>query len=215
MFERFTDEARHAVALAQQLSRELHHDYVGTEHILLALVHPRSGVAADVLASMEITEEKVRGQLDVHLKPGHQESPPAHVPFTPRAKKTLELGLREALLLGHDQIGTEHILLALLREGDGVAGQTLLALGTDLRTTRRQVVALHPPQSSQKSETMVGRRPGPPGEPHEPLRAETESMRAGVEALREEIGRLRALLRRHNIDPDEDPGPPSGPAPAP
>ena len=215
MFERFTDEARHVVALAQQLSRELHHGYIGTEHILVALVSQRESTAARVLASMEISEQQVRDWLDVHLKPGHQESPDVPVPFTPRVKKTLELSLREAMRLGHDQIGTEHILLALLRDGDGLAGQALLALGADLSTTREQVIARHPLHGAQKSQKIAADWSGPPGGSREPLRAEVESMRAGVESLRTEVGRLRALLRRHNIDPDEDPGSSSGPASGP
>ena len=119
MFERFTDRARRVVVLAQEEARLLNHDYIGTEHILLGLVHEEQGVAARALTELGISLEAVRDEVRQTI--GQGDSPPTgHIPFTPRAKKVLELSLREALALGHNYIGTEHILLGLLREGQGV-----------------------------------------------------------------------------------------------
>jgi len=128
MFERFTDRARRVVVLAQEEARLLNHNYIGTEHILLGLIHEHEGVAAKALESLGISLEAVRGEVEQII--GHGESAPTpHIPFTPRAKKVLELSLREALQLGHNYIGTEHILLGLIREGEGVAAQVLVKLG--------------------------------------------------------------------------------------
>jgi ATP-dependent Clp protease ATP-binding subunit ClpA len=141
VFERFTDRARRAIVLAQEEARLLNHDYVGTEHLLLGLAHEGQGVAARALESLGISLEAVRAQVEAVLGRGER-APSGHLPFTPRAKKVLELTLREALELGHDYIGTEHILLGLIREGEGVAAQVLVQLGADLRRARRQVVQL-------------------------------------------------------------------------
>ena len=126
VFERFTDRARRAVVLAQEEARMLNHDYIGTEHLLLGLVRERDGVAGKALASLDISLEAVRRQVEEIIGQG-QAAPTGHIPFTPRAKKVLELSLREALQLGHNYIGTEHILLGLIREGEGVATQVLKA----------------------------------------------------------------------------------------
>ena len=120
MFERFTDRARRVVVLAQEEARLLNHSYIGTEHILLGLIHEGEGVAAKALESLNISLEAVRAQVEEIIGQGGS-SPSGHIPFTPRAKKVLELSLREALQLGHNYIGTEHILLGLIREGEGVA----------------------------------------------------------------------------------------------
>jgi ATP-dependent Clp protease ATP-binding subunit ClpC len=141
MFERFTDRARRVVVLAQEEARMLDHNYIGTEHILLGLVHEGEGVAAKAMAAMEISLEAVRQQVEEIIGRG-QQAPSGHIPFTPRAKKVLELSLRESLQLGHDYIGTEHILLGLLREGEGVAAQVLVRLGADLNRVRQQVLNL-------------------------------------------------------------------------
>src|SRR5260370_25609047 len=141
MFERFTDRARRAVVLAQEEARLLNHDYIGTEHILLGLIHEGEGVAAKALESLAISLDAVRQQVKAIIGQG-QQAPSGHVPFTPRAKKVLELSLREAGQLGHDYIGTEHILLGLVREGEGVAAQVLVGLGADLNRVRQQVVLL-------------------------------------------------------------------------
>jgi ATP-dependent Clp protease ATP-binding subunit ClpC len=141
MFERFTDRARRVVVLAQEEARMLNHNYIGTEHILLGLIHEGEGVAAKALESLGISLEAVRQQVEEIIGQG-QAAPTGHIPFTPRAKKVLELSLREALQLGHNYIGTEHILLGLIREGEGVAAQVLQKLGADLNRVRQQVIQL-------------------------------------------------------------------------
>ena len=141
MFERFTDRARRVVVLAQEEARMLNHNYIGTEHILLGLIHEGEGVASKALESLGISLESVREQVQEIIGQG-QQAPSGHIPFTPRAKKVLELSLREALQLGHNYIGTEHILLGLIREGEGVAAQVLVKLGADLNRVRQQVIQL-------------------------------------------------------------------------
>ena len=141
MFERFTDRARRVVVLAQEEAVLLSHDYIGTEHILLGLIQEGEGVAAKALESLGISLEAVRAEVEETIGLGHS-SPSGHIPFTPRAKKVLELSLREALQLGHNYIGTEHILLGLIREGEGVAAQVLVKLGADLSRVRQQVIEL-------------------------------------------------------------------------
>ena len=141
MFERFTDRARRVVVLAQEEARLLNHNYIGTEHLLLGLIHEGEGVAAKALESLDISLDAVRQQVQDIIGQG-QQSPTGHIPFTPRAKKVLELSLREGLQLGHSYIGTEHILLGLIREGEGVAAQVLVKLGADLGRVRQQVIQL-------------------------------------------------------------------------
>ncbi|HLT61499.1 MAG TPA: Clp protease N-terminal domain-containing protein, partial [Microlunatus sp.] len=141
MFERFTDRARRVVVLAQEEARMLNHNYIGTEHILLGLIHEGEGVAAKALESLNISLEAVRQKVEEIIGHG-QQSPSGHIPFTPRAKKVLELSLREALQINHAYIGTEHILLGLIREGEGVAAQVLVKLGADLNRVRNQVLQL-------------------------------------------------------------------------
>jgi ATP-dependent Clp protease ATP-binding subunit ClpC len=141
MFERFTDRARRVVVLAQEEAKMLNHNYIGTEHILLGLIHEGEGVAAKALESLSISLDSVREQVQDIIGQGQQQ-PTGHIPFTPRAKKVLELSLREALQLGHNYIGTEHILLGLIREGEGVAAQVLVKLGADLNKVRQQVIQL-------------------------------------------------------------------------
>jgi hypothetical protein len=141
MFERFTDRARRVVVLAQEEARMLNHNFVGTEHILLGLIHEGEGVAASALQSLGISLEAVRQQVEQIIGQGER-APSGHIPFTPRAKKVLELSLREAHQLGHDYIGTEHLLLGLIREGEGVAAQVLVRLGADLNRVRRRVIQL-------------------------------------------------------------------------
>ena len=141
MFERFTDRARRVVVLAQEEAKILKHNYIGTEHILLGLIHEGEGIAAKALEGMGISLEQVRDQVTEIIGQG-QQAPSGHIPFTPRAKKVLELSLREALQLGHTYIGTEHILLGLIREGEGVAAQVLVKLGADLARVRQEVIKL-------------------------------------------------------------------------
>jgi ATP-dependent Clp protease ATP-binding subunit ClpC len=141
MFERFTQRARRVVVLAQEEASLLNHNYIGTEHILLGLIRESEGVAARALESLGISLGAVRQQVEKIIGRG-QQAPSGHIPFTPRAKKVLELSLREAKALGHNYIGTEHILLGLIREGSGVAAQVLVKLGADLNRARQQVVQL-------------------------------------------------------------------------
>jgi ATP-dependent Clp protease ATP-binding subunit ClpA len=141
VFERFTDRARRVVVLAQEEARMLNHNYIGTEHILLGLIHEGEGVAAQAIESMGISLDGVRSQVEEIIGQG-QHASTGHIPFTPRAKKVLELSLREALQLGHNYIGTEHILLGLVREGEGVAAQVLVKLGASLDRVRRAVLEL-------------------------------------------------------------------------
>ena len=147
MFERFTDRARRVVVLAQEEARMLNHDYIGTEHILLGLIREGEGVAARALESLGISQEAVRRQVEEIIGQG-QRAPPEHIPFTPQAKKVLELAWRESQQLGHDYIGTEQLLVGLIREGDGVAAQVLVGLGADLNRVRQQVAQLlHGPRA--------------------------------------------------------------------
>ena len=165
MFERFTDRARKVVVLAQEEARMLNHNYIGTEHILLGLIHEGEGVAAKSLESLGISLEGVRSQVNEIIGQG-QQAPSGHIPFTPRAKKVLELSLREALQLGHNYIGTEHILLGLIREGEGVAAQVLVKLGAELTRVRQQVIQLVAGyQGKEAAEAGTGGRGGESGSP--------------------------------------------------
>jgi ATP-dependent Clp protease ATP-binding subunit ClpC len=161
MFERFTDRARRVVVLAQEEARMLNHNYIGTEHILLGLIHEGEGVAAKALESLNISLDAVRQQVEEMIGQG-QQAPSGHIPFTPRAKKVLELSLREALQLGHNYIGTEHILLGLIREGEGVAAQVLVKLGADLNKVRQQVIQLLSGYQGKEPATSGGPQEGTP-----------------------------------------------------
>jgi Clp amino terminal domain, pathogenicity island component len=164
MFERFTDRARRVLVLAQEEARDLNHNFIGTEHILLGLVHDSDGVAAKALGPLGISLERVREKVGETIAPAA--SPTTGAPFTPRAKKVLELSLREALQLGHNYIGTEHVLLGLVREGEGVGAQVLVGLGADLSRVREQVIQLvaddRPPETAGGAEvSSAERRAGP------------------------------------------------------
>ncbi|MGZ8597767.1 MAG: Clp protease N-terminal domain-containing protein, partial [Actinomycetota bacterium] len=186
MFERFTDRARRVVVLAQEEARMLNHNYIGTEHILLGLIHEGEGVAAKALESLNISLEAVRQQVEEIIGQG-QAAPTGHIPFTPRAKKVLELSLREALQLGHNYIGTEHILLGLIREGEGVAAQVLQKLGADLNRVRQTVIQLLSGYTGGKGETTPGGAP--------------EGQQSGSMVL-DQFGRnLTQLARDGKLDP--------------
>ncbi|MCU1496545.1 MAG: NDP-hexose 4-ketoreductase, partial [Acidimicrobiales bacterium] len=193
MFERFTDRARRVVVLAQEEARLLNHNYIGTEHILLGLIHEGEGVAAKALESLGISLEAVRSQVEEIIGQGGS-SPSGHIPFTPRAKKVLELSLREALQLGHNYIGTEHILLGLIREGEGVAAQVLVKLGADLSRVRQQVIQLlsgyqGPGGSTEKAGTTAG-----PGG--------TSEQQASGSLVLDQFGRnFTQLAREKKLDP--------------
>jgi ATP-dependent Clp protease ATP-binding subunit ClpC len=252
MFERFTDEARRVVVLAQEEARLLYHNYIGTEHLLLGLAHEGQGVAARALESLGISLEAVRVQVEEIIGQG-QSAPTGHIPFTPRAKKVFELSLREALQLGHNYIGTEHVLLGLVREGEGVAAQVLVKLGAGLPRVRQQVIQLLsgyaggeaaaglagaptrlvrmtvPDELREAEEQLVQvrrekkaaidtedfeRAAALRDQERQLLRRVAEQQQAwtaGVDLaavvqenqhLHREVERLRALLRRHGIEPD-------------
>jgi GNAT superfamily N-acetyltransferase len=153
MFTRFTDRARRVVTQAQEEARMLDHGYIGTEHILLGLIREGNGVGAKALESLGISLDVVRQQIGEIIGRG-QHTPSGHIPFTPRAKRVLELSLTEAVQLGHDYVGTEHILLGLIRQGDGVAAQVLVKLGADRNRVRQQVIQLISSQPPQSGEAM-------------------------------------------------------------
>jgi ATP-dependent Clp protease ATP-binding subunit ClpA len=179
MFERFTDRARRVVVLAQEEARILNHNYIGTEHILLGLIHEGEGVAASALESLGISLRAVRSQVEEIIGRG-QAVPTGHIPFTPRAKKVLELSLREALQLGHNYIGTEHILLGVIREGEGVGAQVLQTLGADLNLVRQQVIQL--------LQGYAGKGEGQPEAPIEPEELTARVARAEeIEAVARDV----------------------------
>jgi len=189
MFERFTDRARRVVAQAREEASRLDHNYIGTEHLLLGLIDEGEGVGARALDSLGISLDAVRQQVEEIIGRGHQ-APSGHIPFTPRAKKVLELSLREAQQLGHHYIGTEHILLALIREGDGVAAQVLVKLGADRNRVRQQVIELL--HGHQAEEPVPA--PSAAGE----LRL-LPAVRARLDAVE---GRLAAVEQQVGIRPD-------------
>ncbi len=241
MFNRFTDRARRVVHLATEEARLLRHDYVGSEHLLLGLLYEGKGVAARALESLGISREDVRDRIAEISGPGPG-SPPLPLPFTPRAKKVLEVSLREALALGHHYIGTEHLLLALLHDGEGVGARALAALGADNARIREQVLAR---LRGEKDRAAARARLGPDladaaerltelrqrkvaafdagdldraaalRDQESQLFAEKERLETLLTAdfgaraiiaenldLHAELGRLRALLRQHGIEPD-------------
>jgi|SRR5437870_1156039 len=188
VFERFTDRARRVVVLAQEEARLLNHNFIGTEHLLLGLVQEGEGVAAQVLQSLGIALEAVRTKVEEIVGRGGS-SAPASIPFTPRAKKVLELSLREALQLGHNYIGTEHILLGLVREGEGVAAKVLVTMGADLSRVRQRVIEVlsnHP--VGEHPEPTVVPRPDPPRCPRCDASLTTSAAYRVVQASSDEHG---------------------------
>ena len=189
MFERFTDRARRVVVLAQEEAKMLNHNYIGTEHILLGLIHEGEGVAAKALESLGISLDAVREQVQDIIGQGQQQ-PTGHIPFTPRAKKVLELSLREALQLGHNYIGTEHILLGLIREGEGVAAQVLVKLGADLNKVRQQVIQLLSGYQGKEPAAVSG------------AANESQAAAQGGSAVLDQFGRnLTQAARDNKLDP--------------
>ncbi|WP_311497302.1 ATP-dependent Clp protease ATP-binding subunit [uncultured Mobiluncus sp.] len=195
MFERFTDRARRVVVLAQDEARRLNQNYIGTEHLLLGLIHEGDGIAARALETMGISLEAVRAQVIEIIGEGEQPTT-GHIPFTPRARKVLEFSMREALQLGHNYIGTEHILLGLLREGDGVAAQVLIKLGADLNNVRQTVIELlsgyQGGQTQQSGRDTVGVGGGRADNPNA----------GGNSAILDQFGRnLTQAARESKLDP--------------
>jgi ATP-dependent Clp protease ATP-binding subunit ClpC len=188
MFERFTDRSRRVIALAQEEARLLNHNYIGTEHLLLGLVHEGEGVAARALESLGIGLAAVRQRVEEAVGQGEQD-PAGRIPFTPRAKKVLELSRREALALGHNYVGTEHILLGLLREGEGVAARVLVQLGADLNRVRQQVIqvlAEHQEGGAARTRRAArrSRQPGPLPE----ILERVESIDLRLSAIGQQVG---------------------------
>jgi ATP-dependent Clp protease ATP-binding subunit ClpC len=202
VFERFTDRARAVVVGAQAEAVALNHDYIGTEHVLLGLLRVRSGAAFELLGLFEVPVEAVRQRVEEIIGRGDGSEAGEHIPFTPRAKRVLEMSLREALQLGENYIGTEHILLGLLREGGGIGAQVLVERGVTLRAVsdRLDDVEREGPRGS-----LVRRVRAQPPEPIETEGEETITMPADHFArLMAEIARLRDLLRHQGIDPGEE-----------
>jgi len=196
VFERFTDRARRVVVLAQEEARLLNHNYIGTEHILLGLIHEGEGVAARALESLGISLESVRAQVVEIIGQGSQ-APSGHIPFTPRAKKVLELSLREALQLGHNYIGTEHILLGLIREGEGVAAQVLQKLGAELHRVRQTVIQLLSGVQGEDVTPSQSAHPGGSGRS-----GKSGEASPGGSTVLDQFGRnLTQQARDHKLDP--------------
>jgi hypothetical protein len=186
MFERFTERARTVVTLAQDSARDLGHQCIGTEHLLLGLLRERDGVAARVLVEHGITQQRARAEVERIVGRGTS-ARRGHIPFTPRSKKVLELSLREAKRLHHDHTGTEHILLGLLREGEGVAAKVLVDAGINLGDVRESIARLLHFTTGPAKEQVMG---------------EIAALFDRVEHLRAEVTRLRTLLLQHGIEPD-------------
>jgi Clp amino terminal domain, pathogenicity island component/UvrB/uvrC motif len=199
MFERFTERARRAVVLAQEEARKLDHGYIGTEHLLLGLIREGEGVAAQALESLGISLKAVREQVVALVGRGRQ-PPTGHIPFTERAKKALELSLRESGQLGHGYIGTEHLLLGLIRQGDGVAARVLTGLGADLDRVRQQVIELQQGYTGERPRSGPGRRAGPGSGPAGDVRP-ADDITAWLEAL---SLRLAAIERWVGMRPGLD-----------
>jgi ATP-dependent Clp protease ATP-binding subunit ClpA len=187
MFERFTNQARRVVVLAQEESRSLNHNYIGTEHLVLGILREGQGTGAKALESLDVTVAAVRGEVETRVGRGDQQQS-GHIPFTPRAKKALELSLRESLTLGHDYIGTGHLVLGLIRKGDGVGVEVLVGLGADLNVLRARVIELLP------NDTEEGDASGPRVRT---ATARTERLSGAVQGLLDSIDARLTMIERH------------------
>jgi ATP-dependent Clp protease ATP-binding subunit ClpA len=188
-FQRFTDRARRTVTLAQEEARGLGHNYVGTEHLLLGLLVEQQGLAWRVLDHMGVSASAARGQVEATIGRGSG-TPAGPIPFTPRSKRVLGLARKEAKRLSHNYIGTEHLLLGLVREGEGVAARVLATLGADRARVMEEVTRMlagRPPTTQARRALLLEGLTGLLDE---------------VEQLQAEVERLQALLRRHGIEPD-------------
>jgi ATP-dependent Clp protease ATP-binding subunit ClpC len=193
MFERFTGRARTVVRNAQEEARRLDHDHIGTEHLLLGLLTEPEGVGAKALSALGLSLDQARADV-VRIVGMGKGTPPGHIPFTPRSKKVLELSLREALKLHHNYIGTEHIVLGLLREGEGLAAKIMVESGADLPQVRQEVVRLLAAGVGDR----VGAEP-----PKDRVLADIEALYDEIARLGREVDRLTELLRVHGLEPDE------------
>jgi ATP-dependent Clp protease ATP-binding subunit ClpA len=190
MFERFTDRARRVVVLAQEEARMLEHNYIGTEHLLLALIHEGEGVAAKALRALDVDLDTLRREVEALVGRG-QQTPKGHIPFTPRAKKVLELSLRESVQLGHDYIGTEHLLLGIVREGEGPAAQVLQQRGIELNTVRQEVIRLlhgHQAGEGRRRRRVAWARAGGEGATLEDISHQLRVLGARLAAIEEKLG---------------------------
>jgi ATP-dependent Clp protease ATP-binding subunit ClpA len=187
MFERFTERARRVVVFAQEEARDLNHNYIGTEHLLLGLLRDAGSVAGRALRELDISQDAAREQVTEIIGRGKR-APSGHIPFTPRAKKVLELSLREALQLNHNYIGTEHILLGLVGEGEGVAAQVLVKLGGSLSRVRDKVIELAPPGTGEGPGLTSHLRPAGPRGPLDELMRRLEAMDERLAAIERHLG---------------------------
>lgn len=203
MFERFTDRARRVVVQAQQEARSLNHDHIGTEHVLLGLLGEPEGAAARALTELGIKLEACRARVEEIIGRGDEPFPGDHIPFTPGAKKALELSLRESLGLGHSFIGTGHLLLGLVREGAGAAAQALITSGTELEAVRAKVVEiLSAPGELTEEVTDEPPEPGTVTGSVEDVVVMLQSLQEENHRLQMEIERLRELVLRLGGEPD-------------
>lgn len=214
MFERFTDRARRVVVLAQEEARLLNHHHIGTEHLLLGLVREEEGLAAHVLVSLGLRLDVVRERVAAIVGPGEKAQPSGHIPFTPRAKRVLELSLPEALQLGHDYIGTEHILLGLVEEGGGVAVRVMTDLELDVAGIRSEVIRALPEVRAAIENVGLARTRRAArlpeaelieslSEPVAQLSARLARVEARLSAVEAEAERLLGVLRAHGLDADD------------
>jgi ATP-dependent Clp protease ATP-binding subunit ClpC len=190
MFERFTDRARRVIVLAQEEARMLEHNYIGTEHLLLGLIHEGEGVAAKALRALDVDLDTLRREVEALVGRGEQPAQ-GHIPFTPQAKKVLELALRESVALGHDYIGTEHLLLGLVREGEGPAAQVLQQRGIELNTVRQQVIRLlhgHQVGAGRRGRRAAVARSGDEGATLEEISLQLRVLGARLTAIEERLG---------------------------
>jgi hypothetical protein len=190
MFERFTDRARRVVVLAQEEARMLDHDYIGTEHLLLGLIREGEGVAAKALRALDVDLDTLRREVEALVGRGQQPTK-GHIPFTPPAKKALELALRESVHLGHDYIGTEHLLLGLVREGEGPAAQVLQQRGIELPAVRQEVIRLlhgYQVRQGRRGRRVAWARSGGEGATLEDISHQLRVLGARLAAIEEKLG---------------------------
>jgi ATP-dependent Clp protease ATP-binding subunit ClpC len=193
MFERFTDRARRVVVLAQEEARMLEHDYIGTEHLLLGLIHEGEGVAAKALTALGVDLDTLRREVEALAGRGHGPTP-GHIPFTPQAKQVLELALRESVQLGHDYIGTEHILLGVVRVGEGPGAEVLQQRGVELDAVRQEVIRLlhgHEVREGRRGRRITwtrSTRPGGEGASLEDISRQLQMLGARLTAIEEKLG---------------------------
>jgi ATP-dependent Clp protease ATP-binding subunit ClpC len=208
MFERFTSQSRRAVVFAQEEAASLDHNYIGTEHLLLGLLHEGQGAAARALTSADIALAPARAEVEVIIGRGTQ-TPSGHIPFTPRAKKCLELSLRESLALGHDYIGTGHLLLGLISEGRGVAITVLNTLGANLDQLRDQVSGELEAGPEDRDGVLNAPRQVQIVRPSRIRRQSPDTIHALLEKIDKRLGAIERHLgiTREDPEPDEADGP--------